>query len=192
MNIIYLFSILLFIFSIIFIFVKYSTPNNIQLSKNVDKNIVNQAIKIWSNKFKDNVIFDISIEKKDINEDFYLASSSIDKFKYNYVDGTITLYPPFFMQSENKKLMVLLHEIGHLLGIGTKWKTKDKLYKKDYPYTIREYNSKFNKNVDFIHIKNGHWDEIELQDDIMSSNGGENINISNINLMNLKDIGWNI
>ena len=79
-----------------------------------------------------------------------------------------------------------------MLGIGTKWKNQEKLHKKDYPLTVREFNSKFNKNVEYIKVKNGHWDETELSDDIMYMNGGNQDTISSITLMNLRDIGWKI
>ena len=94
--------------------------------------------------------------------------------------------------SSKEKTIALIHEIGHILGIGTRWDNPERLTKEKYPLTLEQFNSKFNKNVDFIRVKNGHWNEPELMDDIMSSSGCDSRKISSITLANLQDLGWKI
>ena len=193
MNLVYLFSILLFTLFIIIISVRsYKKNYTITNTTEIDNKMIDEALNKWNNILNNSVKFEINIERKDINDDTRIASSSIDKFNYNYIKGTITVYPTFYIISDKEKISTFIHEIGHLLGIGTKWKNQEKLHKKDYPLTVREFNSKFNKNVEYIKVKNGHWDETELSDDIMYMNGGNQDTISSITLMNLRDIGWKI
>ena len=170
----------------------YFTSSNIVFinHKQNDKLSIKQAIDTWTSKLTINTKINITLNRQTINNDIYVAKSDVKHFSFDSIDATITVYPVFDSLSTKEKTITLIHEMGHVLGIGTKWDDKEKLHKKDYPLTIQDFNYKFNKNVDFIKVKNGHWDEPELMDDIMSPCGCDDKKISSITLANLKDLGW--
>lgn len=160
-----------------------------------DKLPVKQAIEAWNKKLLNEIDITILLDREtpDDNDDIHIAKTTVHAFTFQKIDATITLYPIYDSMSSKDKTITLLHEIGHILGIGTRWsKDAEKLTKDQYPQTLAEFNSKFNKNVDFIKVKNGHWDEPELMDDIMASNGGVATVISSITLANLRDLGWKL
>lgn len=185
-------SFILTFFFIYVIVLMNKKNNNIVNSDISNKYIRDKALSMWSKELKNKVNIDLEVNNKNTNNDIHIASSNIIKYKHNYIKGIITLYTPYYTLSDEDKLKTFLHEIGHLLGIGTKWNNKTQLHKKNYPLTISEFNLKYNKNVDYINVKNGHWNEPELKNDIMYNTGGNNAKITRITLMNLKDIGWNI
>jgi len=169
-----------------------STSSNIVFinQKQNDKLSIKQAINTWTTKLTTDTKINITLDRQYNDNDIYIAKSNITYFTFDSIDATITLYPVFDSLTTKEKTTTLIHEMGHVLGFGTKWNNQEKLYKNEYPLTIQEFNSKFNKNVDFIKVKNGHWDEPELMDDIMSPCGCDDKKISSITLANLRDIGW--
>lgn len=160
-----------------------------------DKLPIKQAVEAWNKKLLNEIDITILLDREEsnIDDDIHVAKTTVCAFTFQKIDATITLYPVYDSMSIKDKTTTLLHEIGHILGIGTRWSENgDKLSKDQYPQTLSEFNSKFNKNVDFIKVKNGHWDEPELMDDIMASTGGAATVISSITLANLRDLGWKL
>ena len=114
MNLIYLFSILLFTIFIIIISVRTSRKfYTITNSSDVNTNLVNKALNNWNYLLNNNVIFDIKLDRQEIEDDTLIASSSIEKFNHEYIKGTIIFYPTFYTISDEEKLTTIIHEIGH-------------------------------------------------------------------------------
>lgn len=168
------------------------TTFDIKNEQQTDRLAVKQAIEVWNKKLQGITKINIILSRKDVKTDIHVAETTINSFSFQIIDATITLYPVFNKMSTKDKTIALIHEIGHILGIGTRWPDMDTLTKENFPRTINEFNKKFNKNVSSIKVHKGHWDEPELADDIMSSSGCDSKKISSITLANLQDLGWKI
>lgn len=180
---------------IILVYIQSSSTNNnfiIHNSNSKYKSALKSSINSWNRKLKKPVTVELSMASTNIEDETKIAKTDIIEFSFDKIKAVITIYPLFLLMPEKDKTITLTHEIGHALGIGTQWKDQDILHKKDYPLTIKEFNSKFNRSVESIKIKNGHWDEPELLDDIMSRCGSKSNKISSITIANLKDIGWDL
>ena len=185
---------LFFIILIYYMYSRRTTQTNIVVmnERQNDKLAVKRAIETWDKKLNRSTKMNILLSRKPIKNDILVAKTIVNTFTFQQIDATITLYPVFDTLSTKDKTIALIHEIGHILGIGIRWNNCEKLTKDQYPLTIKEFNTKFGKNLDFINVKDGHWNEPELVDDIMSASGSENKTISSITIANLRDLGWEI
>jgi hypothetical protein len=100
---------------------------------------------------------------------------------------------------------VIVHEIGHILGIGTLWDFEREFLKfnpEGFPYFDGKVGNQFWKNEggdDFLPIQFiggpgsafSHWDELELRNELMTGflNAGENP-LSRITAASLRDLGY--
>ncbi len=91
---------------------------------------------------------------------------------------------------------VILHEMGHVLGIGTLWTTNNLYNSGTGQYTganaLAQYQTEFNNSATFVPVElgggggtaNGHWDEgyvISAGDTVLDQNGLTVIDPNNVN-----------
>jgi subtilisin-like proprotein convertase family protein len=104
---------------------------------------------------------------------------------------------------------VILHEMGHVLGIGTIWDLKNLLVNNNTPNVgfigaraVAEYNSIFGLNATAVPVEGdqggggtlySHWDESTFNNEIMTGflNSGENP-LSRITVAQLRDLGYEV
>jgi Ca2+-binding RTX toxin-like protein len=107
--------------------------------------------------------------------------------------------------NSSRLLGICIHEIGHILGIGSLWEDKQLLFylNADNPVFIgdratAEYNSLFNTFAFGVPVENvggagsvgGHWRESVLGTELMTSVVGDVNPISRITIASLADLGY--
>jgi hypothetical protein len=114
------------------------------------------------------------------------------------------------MESEGTLQSIILHEMAHVIGIGTLWERKNLLTgqnTKNPLYTganaVREYDALLGKKSGGIPVANtggpgtalGHWRESVFQAELMTGyaeKGGVDMPVSRMTVAALQDLGWSV
>lgn len=112
------------------------------------------------------------------------------------------------LQSTGDLLPVILHEMGHVLGIGTIWEDRNLVSTvgSEIHFTgaraVAEYNAIFGTTGNFVPVETdggpgtagGHWDEAIFDNELMSGylNGGTQNPISRVTVGALADMGYQV
>lgn len=112
------------------------------------------------------------------------------------------------MQANGSLVYTVMHEIGHILGIGTLWEKKGLLFGPGTSDPLfvgtqatAAYNSIFNKNAFGVPVENGggqgtrdsHWRESLLENELMTGYLNNGINpVSLITVASLADLGYTV
>lgn len=109
------------------------------------------------------------------------------------------------LDSLNENLFdLMVHEIGHAIGIGILWNNNNVYINDSGQYTgkyaVLKYNEKFNNNLSYVPVelscgngcKNAHWEESTFGTEIMTPILSGTNYLSYITIYSLKDIGITI
>jgi len=144
---------------------------------------------------------------------FYTYSSNDSTLAFAYMNdendiyGGGAVYINTYNRAETTMTEILIHEIGHVLGIGTssKWKKNTNggvLNKNNFPKAYGYYKDWVEKNNKTLNesgipldVNKNHWSEEVFDTEMMtpiSESAGVKLSLSKITLGALEDLGWNI
>ncbi|HEY9657717.1 MAG TPA: hypothetical protein V6C65_04570 [Allocoleopsis sp.] len=105
-------------------------------------------------------------------------------------------YQSQYDQYHNYFVAVVIHEFGHVLGIGSLWEGKQLINGSANSYNANTKAGQIYGGTIPIEPKiHGHWDEGKFGNELMTpmtSRPGEKMTVSQMTLAGLADIGWSI
>lgn len=169
---------------------------------------IRRAIAFWNN---------IILEgpNKDLIIDFY--SAAIDSRGGTYGVAIVANFAPVPSKGiialdksdlddlDRKSILadVIKHEIGHVLGFGSSWKSKGLLGPRGYTgsHALKEYSEMTGKEQSYIPVeddgldgtRNVHWEESIFDDELMTGYIGDGVNpLSRMTIASLEDLGYTV
>ncbi|MBD3885128.1 pre-peptidase C-terminal domain-containing protein [Phormidium tenue FACHB-886] len=183
------------------------------------RNALEDAARYWENVVSHssfNGVHNLSIDAVGLNSAQEWLAAATNKSgqadasgKWMPTTGEVrinTSYTSTYNNNPNYLRDVLIHEFGHVLGIGTLWEKNGRSYvdRNSGSYKADSYAGKAYGELLGTYTPTaipvearyfGHWDENKFQDELMTpyaERQGTKMPLSQITIASLRDIGWNV
>ena len=163
---------------------------------------IREASKVASSLFSDDIQLPITFRATTGSNGSIIAAASMTNSSNVFAGGIIYIYTDYSGTPSSGYTEVLIHEILHVMGIGTssKWRnailTGSLLDGNKFPYALEEYQDLGGSgdNIPLGGDYEGHWRESTFGDEMMTPyvNGATDLKLSKLTGAALKDMGWSV
>jgi hypothetical protein len=161
------------------------------------QDIVSEAGDFWADYIStaQTIALNVSAETA---EESWLAKAKPTQIASNGLpaQGIVILnlvYAQKFADGRDYFRAVVIHEIGHVLGIGTLWQPLGLVDVASATYTANSHAGRFYGQP--IPLEKGvlsHWDEETFKEELMTPLANQHMDLMDTTLASLRDIGWQV